>query len=251
MQNVRHSVAAIMKKPALFIHIPKTAGTTLQHIISRNYAEDEIHAFYDAENQEAAIIKALQQRKSGILYGHFDLRESFQTNPYFAFSFLRNPVDRVISNYLHIKYSNDALHKTWMAEVNDFTDFLKLPQGANWQSRFLAGFKHQAPQNDTQLEAQALANAKKLDFIGITELFDVSICILATKLNWKKLGYGRQNVSEHKREFDDLKSTYEAEITAVNTIDLLLYEFGLKRLEEERKKLSRIQQLICKLRRLR
>jgi len=95
---------AVAERTVIFVHIPKTAGTTLYQIIDRNYAPDAIHTARPADMVRA--IKTLddaRKAKIRILRAHagFGLHESLP-GPWAYFTILRDPIERVISYYYDI-----------------------------------------------------------------------------------------------------------------------------------------------------
>ena len=89
----------------IFLHIPKTAGTTLHHIINRQYRQRQLYV-YDNSREDAldAFINLSPQTKASLklIRGHlsYGLHEHLPgTHSYFTF--LRDPVDRVLSHYYY------------------------------------------------------------------------------------------------------------------------------------------------------
>lgn len=235
----------------VFLHIPKTAGTTLKTIIERNYGNAEIANLYDQEVAKEEIEEHLNNQNTQLICGHFDFQPNFVNPDLYTFTFLRPPIDRVISNYLHIKNSDSALHKKWMESVHEFPDFLKLPQGANWQSRLLAGYKHREPVNLDTLLQEAQANLNSLNFVGITQEFKHSLYCLSIDLNWVKIWFKNENTLADRSEFDELKAEFSNEIAAANEIDLKIYELGKQRYHKRWSKITNLQRMQCRLRRMR
>ncbi len=218
--------------------------------MQRNYEEDTIVDLYDQGISLAEIQAALNNPKSRLIEGHIDYQQFFDHSNIYTFTFLRDPIDRVISNYIHIKNSTSELHQQWMKKVNSFPDFLNLPQGSNWQSRFLGGFKNTLPQNDSELFEKASSNLKKLNFVGLTEDFKHSLYCLSLDLNWVRIWYKKENVGGFKSEFEEIRTQYHNEIKAANLVDLELYELGKKRFNERWKQVTNLERMQCRLRRM-
>jgi len=108
-----------MRRDIVFVHIPKTAGTSLReliegctgktHTLLRDYwnAPETTPALFKLVHEEKRIRdfrKTFDSRDKGILLsGHFPAQRYW---PYFNaesfVTFLRHPVDRLISEYVHL-----------------------------------------------------------------------------------------------------------------------------------------------------
>ncbi len=235
----------------VFLHIPKTAGTTLKTIMERNYLEGEIANLYSQKVDEQEIEHHLENQNTQLICGHFDFQPGFNNHDLYTFTFLRPPIDRVISNYLHIKYSDSIIHKKWMEKVNEFADFLKLPQGSNWQSRLLAGYKQREPVDLRTLFQEAQANLNSLNFVGLTEEFKHSLYCLSIDLNWINIWFKNENTLADRSEFEEIKATFSDQIAAANEIDLKIYNLGKQLYENRWSKMTNLQRMQCRLRRMR
>ena len=104
-----------MQFPMIYLHIPKTAGTSFRKSAEQyfgpaqvlsDYGEqssstsEDIRSAVYAENDLASLRETGLEKK--FLTGHFSMakyREIFPDSP--VVTFFRNPVDRVISEYVH------------------------------------------------------------------------------------------------------------------------------------------------------
>ena len=124
-----------LQKRFLFVHIPKTAGNSIQTIL-RHYSEDEIVALradqdgierFGLRNPKYKIKKhsTLAEYRAALGEAHFqDL---------YKFTCVRNPWDRMVSYY----FGTTQLVETWdrkefrklMLRALSVTDYLRLDQG--------------------------------------------------------------------------------------------------------------------------
>lgn len=164
------------------IHIPKTAGTSFYNTLLDQYSEAAIrrvdistHRGFQVDKEKHFELKKLQEAK--VIHGHFNLSE---LKEYFDFpeetpiiTWLRNPTDRVISNYFYLKSMLEKqVDKTTFPGLfprlcRSLIEFASIPGSANKQARYLENMK---PEN--------------FQFIGKTEQFSEDIQTLARILNW-------------------------------------------------------------------
>lgn len=133
-------------KHILFIHIPKTAGTSFRMAAEEYYEKSQI--FYDysphAKETSEGVKKSIYEEQDPYsLYEGYIFKEEksffcghFSVNKYEALydtcnvvSFLRNPVEQVLSHYNH--------HKRHHKYDKDFISFIKEPRFRNLQFKSL------------------------------------------------------------------------------------------------------------------
>lgn len=154
------------KEHFLFVHIPKTAGTSFRIACEKYFGEENcIHDYSPASDKTSDIIKEivydeqdffklytnLQEREKLLLSGHFHVNR-FMSLFYtlHVITFVRNPVQQVLSHYRH--------HCRDLGYRHDLKTFVQDKRFKNLQSRMLA--------------------AKPLElygFIGLTEEYEKSI----------------------------------------------------------------------------
>lgn len=218
----------------IHIHIPKTAGTSLLNVLQKKYHPKEICSIKRKELNEILIekksdkIKQLITKEHKILHGHLYFKE---IDPILKLNknvkiitFIRNPVDRVISNYLFFKQRifDGKVNKSELSRKNEsLLDYAHLEESKNRQSKFLDGI-----------------DLEKIYFLGIMENFSEDIKTLCKRLDINLTEIPELNKNKH---FDtgDLKIS-EAEIQEIkylNHKDLLLYQNALEIRQEKQSKL--------------
>lgn len=97
----------------LFMHIPKSAGTSFREAIARNYKTSEIAYLYPQE--PGFRIRSLedlpldQRSRTRLMVGHevyYGVHQHIP-NEYLYFTVVRDPITRVWSNYIHLLQTND------------------------------------------------------------------------------------------------------------------------------------------------
>lgn len=144
-----------------FVHIPKTAGSTFVEYF-RMHAPQDATFWYSPEQREKfhASSKLDAKRATRICGGHFpahDFLERCGENAVLL-SFVRHPVDRIVSYYLFARRSA-ARHETATAakelELFDFLQYLGAQRPrilCNQQCRFLAASADLTQEIDIRFE---------------------------------------------------------------------------------------------------
>jgi hypothetical protein len=225
-----------------FIHIEKTAGSTLTGILRRSFGTrhcdirlGRASRKLGARDVRPCVEKADLQRVQR-LYPHLDCIAGHSVKPYGGlgapssdirfFTFLRDPAARYISHYLNRArvYDRDAFDK-WVA--SSWTQ--------NWQTKKIAG----VPDADRAIEMMQ----QRIGFVGLTERFDESLLLLGQWLAEPgfRAEYRRVNQLEKKRRARDvvreqtdtsyLKTDYARQrIAEANAEDQKLYDYVVTRL---------------------
>jgi hypothetical protein len=250
---------ALKTKALLFLHIHKTAGTTLHRIIEREYNPFQVYTI-EGRMIEWSINhfkKLPQQRRAAlrVVKGHmsFGLHE-FLPQPSTYITFLRDPVERSISSYYYAKGNPlNPFHKRIAREKIDLPTFLDLtPWNNNLQCKALGGvdrrefrpldlFMEMArpgaippdPGVDRWSSARTLQKAQEnltryFSFIGLTERFTESLVLLKHLFGWKLSSYSSYRISRNRPKRESLDSAILAAVEKRNQFDRALYEFGKK-----------------------
>jgi len=209
-----------------FVHIEKTAGTTLIHLLRHNFF------------MRYCDVRPLAKRSRGVFQIE-DLRKTLCMNPFLKciaghsimpfnglhdyypnlkyITVLRDPVQRYLSQYQY-----------WCRDLGKdmtFEDFLSLKRQNNRQTRKIAG------SDDVSVAKEFLISGSFL-LTGLLEEFDAFLVLLKKKLsqtmnlNFDPL-YERQRVgtSEEKDLRQELVAKFGDHILENNRSDLELYDF--------------------------
>ena len=206
------------------LHIPKTAGTSFRNILKSVYG-DKLVVRFDINNKGVKLNQKSYPSKdlpsAKVIHGHFifkELTEHFELpDDIKKITWLRDPVQRVISNYCYL----DSRLKTILDEEKrglnilkkmqrSLTEYARDERNQNRQSKFLEG---------TDLEA--------FDFVGITENFENDLENIARVLNWPKIPKPIHNNRTPSKK-KELPEEVLKEIAALNKNDMQLYNKALK-----------------------
>ena len=185
----------------VFLHVPKTAGSSLRTVLSRQYGARHVLYFdLGAGDQRPMpdIAAALRQGMAGrdirLFTGHqfLGLHEALR-EPCLYFTLLRDPVERVLSEYFYaFTYPHHAQREAIVSGRLGPIDFLTGPLHGRGdaQAQLLAG-RTRRPVLDA-----ALANlADSIAVAGVAEEFDRSLLLIARRLGWAPPLYVARNVT--------------------------------------------------------
>ena len=203
----------------VFVHIPKTGGTTFRAILAENERPERIRAFPNVFKGSGGLDKApmVQLRKArglldktlrdldgtAILRGHVPLgvREYLpryvpETREVHFLTFLREPVDRSVSHYFGIcgrsrSAPGTSVSRSQLPAEPSFEDLLRGGyMHDNLQTRMLSGDPEPFGQVDDAMLERAKRNLREgLACFGITERFDESLVVVKQRLHLSSILY--------------------------------------------------------------
>jgi len=231
--------ACPVKEVLIFIHIPKTAGTTFSAILDRNYKKSRIVSIYPNLGMTASDFRRLPERlteRMECVRGHFDygLHKSIQ-RPFTYMTFLRHPAEHLRSRYNHMRTSRfHSLH--YLAKQGmSLGEFARMPPD-NFQTRTLAGIEMIPGKPHPRLSQEHLDLArenleKHFCEVGITERFDESLILIKKRLGLERIHYVRRNVRRRLERAEPLKSPTRQAMEENSRLDLALYDWAVARLD--------------------
>ena len=223
----------------IFNHIHKTGGSYFRKaVIEANVPLEQIYRF---DGNYAKFITEINSDKYKVVAGHIPYGlHSFTVRPVRYITFLREPIDRAISQYYFLRSSNALLYGKPMfydyANSVSLGEFYQDIRFHNWQTRFVAGFlSHKFSFNirtalsDKIILRKATYNLKNRYFcILIKENYQNSLQTLQQKLGWnnlkKEVKKKNLRVTNNKPEIKDIDSQTMAIIKEANKLDLELYD---------------------------
>jgi sulfotransferase famil protein len=235
----------------IFLHIPKTAGSTFSSILASRFKASEIYnnmaagfldkgqpttrATYRAYQlaHEQLNQEALQRYR--LLIGHWDFGVVNRYPQLIPLTFLRHPVDQLVSNYRFLRRSREDWNQIYdIMQKMSLKDWAKdadmISRFANWQTIQMAGQKWSpVPQemSNNQLLDEAKKNLAKCAFIGIQERFDDSLLLLAYTFGWHPVEqYKSLNAAPQRLESTEIDADTHETLLAICQLDLELYEYA-------------------------
>lgn len=218
------------REALIFLHIPKTAGTTLNRIIERHYNPFSIFTInpyrIKASTERLKRLPEARRRRLRVVRGHFayGIHECLPQGGSYV-TLLRDPVARVLSAYHFIlRRPLNPLHRKLKTERLSVEDCVRLfPQFQNLQCRFIAGLENPAINGERLLDIAKDNLTNSFSVVGICERFEESLILIAKAFGWEVSCYQNQRVAR-SRPIVEPKLT--GLIREQNQLDDELYKFG-------------------------
>jgi Sulfotransferase family len=179
----------------IFLHLPKTGGTTLSSIMSRQYARDAVYALGLPLDQAVANFRAMPEEHRArieLLHGHMPFGlHTFLPQPSTYVTMLRDPVSRALSEYQHVlRTVGHPLHEAVVSRELSLEDYVGsgIRGVDNRQTAFLAGVVPEETREaggPEMLEQAREHLATHFAVVGLTEKFDESLLIMRSELEWE------------------------------------------------------------------
>lgn len=225
-----------------FIHIPKTAGTSLRSYLADQFLAESIFPPFDWAGANKFL--PCDVRRYKLFSGHFDIRLSILIGlDVKRISFFRDPVERTISAMRHALVDPrfcpkevDIRQQTLMSLVDSERDLLRFVniQAAVLSSSLGVGA---AERNDDigkkfdftydQLVPSldvALENLYELDFVGLSEFMPESLSILSSRYGFFPTVLGPFRNESRGPDAYGLEKYFIDKIRDANYLDCELFE---------------------------
>jgi len=178
------------KPKTIFLHIPKTAGTSLMHLVAGQYPRGRCLFIYSHQPEVLASSRRLVENVEAI-FGHFSygIHELLDVDAKYV-TFLRNPIDRVISYFNHqardrySEFYDDILRGLTLL---DLLESRRCHQVQNHMCQIISGFGAASSLHERSLLDAARHNlACDFAYVGITEFSERSALEMSRNLGFRR-----------------------------------------------------------------
>jgi hypothetical protein len=229
-----------MKPLLIFMHLPKTGGSTLAQIIERQYGSRSVLPLYKSTSgEELASLPQDWMADIQAITGHFHFGvHELLSTPSIYITMLRDPLERVISHYYYVRNHRDHYLHPMATEcgLSEFVQVCNLQEPNNDQTRLLGADPDSI--RSGQCSPELLARAKDrlqhhFAVVGITEAFDQSLILMKKRMGWRTPYYSRENVTRKRPMKEDFSRHTLQVVRTYNELDCELYRFGKQLLDDQ------------------
>lgn len=239
-----------------FLHIPKTAGTTVHHILLNCFPGGRSFT-----NAERGNNQNVDPSTFDFVSGHFNysyLKERGLTGHRIV-TILRDPVGRALSHFYFLKQDrlldlveqeDEGYDKSELelarellakARENDLAGFMrKEPFLAeitlgNYQTRLMGAPDKLSPLNSSHLDL-AREHLRNCFFVGLTERMNESVALLCRRMGWPEiLPQGSLNSNKENKGKRQQPPELLQALNDLNRMDQVLYQEATSLFEEAQK----------------
>ena len=212
-----------LPKPHLFIHIPKTGGTTLSRLVRWGTGKRRFLHFWRSPTPE--ILAAGLRARPDVVFGHlaygfhrwFDVPGDVAEPRHWTYAcFLRDPVERIVSHYhyqraravAHLAKECTLAEYAERADLNMMTRLLCGAHSGAWWNHPERGYRppdpaRNPPVTETMFQLAAHRLRHEFGFVGLTERFDDSLIVMSRVLGTPLVASHHGNRSPRRGEGPD------------------------------------------------
>ena len=237
--------------PIFFLHLPRTAGTTIDAIFKQNLPAESILKIY-SQSEYQKYKKKKKDRLSDIKYitGHLLLDTvnppTFYGEPVRAITLLRDPIKRLISEYIFLKtWKKQHLYSYLNDNAISFSQYITSEEkilvyrGKNFMTRCISGDSLEQTNNINESLEKAKYNlSNNFWFFGLQERFMESIVYLSEKAELNNILHDKHNALILKKDEFEISQADINLAQEYNAADIALYNFAATEFDKRIKQLG-------------
>lgn len=222
----------------IFLHIPKSAGTTVNRLIEGEYPLFQIFSvdpvFAKWSRRHLRSLPPERLKRFRVFKGHmpFGLHKKLP-QPATYFAVFRDPINRVISAFyfghtylLHPNYWKFRRLK-WQLE-----DFVRNSRRDNVQTKMVAGAAYEKPCTPEIFEQAKQNLLQHFSVVGLSERFEDSLALMKLRYGWKLEAYSSFNITRKRPRKRELPQATLDLIAEKNSFDIALYRLASELFQE-------------------
>jgi hypothetical protein len=219
------------KTRACFLHVPKSGGSSVISSLRSTLGESGLFHANESRYQQGPL--AVLLNRYPVVAGHFSfaqISDGLLADTFF-FTFLREPVDRVLSLYYYYRRQDPARRRderVAQAQDVDLEPFIESVSErpspwSNWQTFLFSGATDSEQPAEALLPA-ALSNLERMDFVGVHDDVDRGFARLCELRGWPaESTLPHENATGDRLRPQELPRDLLARLAALNDCDSVLF----------------------------
>lgn len=223
------------KPLVVFVHIPRTGGTTLWSVLNAAYPAGRVRRVIEGGNQQVqqAALDLMADGAPGldVLGGHFryGVHKGCPRDVQYM-TLLRDPTDMLLSRYYKIlRKPEKRRHAEFSGGDVDESEALR-QMARNSQTAKLAGLPLGTPVLPEHLD-QARKNLESFAVVGLMDRFDETLMLMKHVFGWKRYPYYERLNAGSNRPSSIVQDVYQLG-RELNPLDYALYDFATALFEQ-------------------
>lgn len=256
LNNFKFYNSDTKKDKIFFMHIPKTAGSSLNKMLASNFKKrnTQFHIETDRRNN----YKNIDLTNLEMISGHiplYDIINNLNLNNFLRITVLRNPYEQLISHINWLRFvgskPNGKFFKAHTEPIREialkikeisFTNTIEVEQFItqmppignrlfnNYQTRFLLNKKK--PTIDKGSAQEAIKTLHYFDLIGTVENLDIFMKKIQGKMNWgKDKKIIKSNALNNKYKLDKNSEKLKNILNPLFQEDQIIYDYVLSNMD--------------------